>query len=317
MEIGLALVTLVIACFFVAKSAELVVGSITILAKKFHVSDFSMGFFVLGLATTTPEIFVGINAALDGEPQLSMGNLIGATIVLLSLIIGLNAILNREIHFVKSFKPTDMLLTCFIIFMPVFFLLDGVLSRFDGLTLIAFYVVFYFVLNRRQTFAEHIQQTLTHHHNHVGKKLALTAVGIIGLFVSSKFIVESAETIALTLNMPLVMVGLVLVSVGTNLPELTILFTSTRKHHNQLSLGDFLGSACANTPVLGMVALIHPIVLESPPKVFFSLGVLVVTLLSFLAFFLTDRKINRLEGVALVALYSFFLISEFLIKNRL
>ena len=317
MTIPIALLIVAIAFVTLSKSADLIVKAVTHLAHIFHVSEFSIGFFILGLATSTPEIFVGINSALDGHPELSLGNLIGATIVLLTLIIGLSAIIGREIHFIQSFSAKDMWLTSFMIFAPALFVFDGFLSRLDGLALIILYCGFYLVMNKDQTFSEHIQNTLTHHHNHLAKTFLFMVIGIIGLFFSSKFLIESTKFLAVTFNLPLILLGLLIVSLGTNLPEFVILFKSIRNSHKQIGMGDFLGSAVTNTPILGMVALLHPISLGEPLKVYLSIGMLLVTLITFNAFFSIDRKLTRVEGFALVSLYLFFVLSEVFLKNRI
>ena len=214
----LPLIAIIVASFILGKSADLIVHVTVSLARRFHVSEFSMGFFILGLATTTPEIFVGLNAVIDGHPELSLGNLIGASIVLITLIVGLSAAITGEIRFVDNFRPRDMWLTSFTIVLPTFFLLDGTLSRFDGLVLLAFYGVVYLVMNREQTFVEHVKESLSGTTNHLARKFSLLVVGVIGLFVASRVVVMAAETIAVSLHLPYVLVGLLLLSIGTNLP---------------------------------------------------------------------------------------------------
>lgn len=317
MTLPLAIFIVLVAFVVLSKSADLIVKSVSHLAHLFHVSEFAIGFFILGLATSTPEIFVGINSALDGYPELSLGNLIGATIVLLTLIIGINAIVSGEIHFIPSFNAKDMWLTSFVIATPILFIFDGFLSRLDGIALIIIYAVFYLVMNRRQTFAERIENTLHNHHSHLGNALFLMVLGVIGLFVSSKFLVEAAEFLAIEFNFPLVLIGLLVISLGTNLPEFVILFKSVHNSHKQIGMGDFLGSAAANMPILGMVAIIKPITLEAPLKVYLSFGMLLVTLITFNAFFSQKHKLTRNEGFALVSLYIFFLVSEIFLKNKI
>lgn len=316
MPLHFALLIFVGGSVSIAKSADLVVKTAVRLAHRFHISEFNMGFFILGLATTTPELFIGIQSVIDHEPQLSLGNLIGASIVLLTLIIGLNAVVSGEVQFIKSFSKKDMLLTSFVIIAPVFLLIDGVLSRYDGVMLVVLYVLFYLVMNKEQTFAEHIKYSLSAPHNHIIKSFFILFLGIAGLFISSKFMVDSVEIIANAYSLPLVIVGLLMLSIGTNLPELTVLFTTIKNGHKEVGVGDFLGSAVANTPVLGFVALLSPIQLDAPLKVFLSLGMLFLTLLTFNAYFSIDKKITRLEGISLVALYAFFIFSEVYIKNQ-
>ena len=301
------LLVIAVASYILSKSADLVVASISSLARRFGVSEFNLGFFVLGLATSTPELFVGLNSVIDATPELSLGNLIGASIILLSLIIGLTAVLNKEVRFGNSFGRKDILLTSFVILSPAFLLFDGYLSRFDGLFLIVFYVLFYLFLNRQQSFAERIEQKLSSHKLDFLKIAVKMLIGVAGLAITSKVIVEAAELMAITWNLPLVLVGLVFLAVGTNLPELTIMFKSSVHNHKQIALGDFLGSAAANTAILGFIALLSPIQLTAPVKIYASLVMLFISLVTFNAFFQSERKLTRLEGAALVGLYGFFL----------
>ena len=313
----LILLVIAVASYILSKSADLVVASVSSLARRFGVSEFNLGFFILGLATSTPELFVGLNSVIDATPELSLGNLIGASIILLSLIIGLTAILNKEVRFGNSFGRKDILLTSFVILSPAFLLFDGLLSRFDGLFLIVFYVLFYLFLNRQQSFAERIEQKLSSHKLDFLKIAAKMLIGVAGLAITSKVIVEAAELMAVTWNLPLVLVGLVFLAIGTNLPELTIMFKSTVRNHKQIALGDFLGSAAANTPILGFIALLSPIQLTAPVKIYASLVMLFISLVTFNAFFQSERKLTRLEGAALVGLYGFFLFMELFLRNQL
>lgn len=312
-----AILFLIVALILIAKSADLIVHTSVNLAKRLGISEFNIGFFVIGLATTTPEFFVGLQSAIDGNPQLSLGNLIGASIVLLTLIVGVNAVFSGEVLFIKTFSQKDMWLTSFVIVAPAFLLWDESLSRPDGLLLLTLYLIFYRVMNKEQSFTEHLKHSFDKPHHHTLRPFAILVLGIAGLLVSSKIIVEAAEFIAVSLNIPYVVIGLLLLSIGTNLPELTVLFSTLKNRQQQIGIGDFLGSALANTPVLGLVALIYPIHLEAPLKVFLSLGMLFLALLTFNAYFSIDKKINRLEGISLVALYAFFIFTELYLKNQL
>ena len=142
-------------------------------------------------------------------------------------------------------------------------------------------------------------------------------VGLVGLTITAKIIVEAAELIAASWQIPIVLVGLIFLAIGTNLPELTIMFKSTVRNHKQIALGDFLGSAAANTPILGFIALLSPIQLTAPVKIYASLVMLFISLVTFNAFFQSERKLTRLEGAALVGLYGFFLFMELFLRNQL
>lgn len=300
----------IIACSIgISKSGSLVISAITKIANTFRISDFTLGFFVLGIATTTPELFVGINSALRNIPQLSLGNIIGGIIVLLSLVVSLTAIFSGKISFRDAFSAKELLLASFLIISPTFLIVDGYLSRFDGLLLVIFYGVFFFIMNRKETLLEHIRDELISEPMNSAKLLFKLTLGIAGLLVFSKIIVEVAILLVEILNIALLLLGLLVLSIGTNLPEITVAFFS-RKTHKSLAIGNFFGSACANILVLGVVALINPFSVISITKLYISLGILILTVSLFSIFARSGRTISRNEGFLLFLVYILFLVSE-------
>lgn len=294
----------------IAQSASLVVSSIVKISRRFRISNFTLGFFVLGIVTTTPELFIGINSALDRQPQLSLGNLLGGTIVLLSLVIGLTAVLNGKISFNHTFSARDLLASGFLIVSPVFFILDGRVSRFDGLALITVYILFFLLMNKKETLIERVRDEISKEPINITKLLGKFLVGVIGLFIFSKIIVEAAILFASVFSIPLIVLGLLLLSLGTNLPEFSLAFASTSLGHKNIAIGDFLGSCAANVFVLGIVALICPFEIVNDTKFIISLTLLLLTVVSFSLFAKTQRVITRKEGFVLLIIYAVFLLSE-------
>lgn len=311
MGLGIAFVSIIIASFILAKSADLIVESAVRLARIFHVSDFNIGLFVLGIATSSPEIFIGLNSSIRSEPQISFGNLLGASIMLLTFIIGVNAIINNEVFFPKTYRLKDLLLSSLVIIIPGLFIIDNQLSRLDGLILIEIYIAFMIIMNSRQTLVEHIRQVTGHHH--IKKIILFMVLGIIGLTLGAQIVISALEFISLQISISLIILGLLILPFTTNLPEMTIMFTAIKKKHTQVGIGDFLGSAIANTPILGLVILIHPIELAATPRIVFSFIILLVALILFNLFFLYKRKLTRKEGVVFLSIFFFFLFSQLFI----
>jgi cation:H+ antiporter len=309
-----ALLLLFIGLIILAKSADLIVTSVIRLARLLHIKEFIIGFFILGMATSSPEIFIGIKSALSGNTQISLGNLLGGQIFLMTFIIGMNAVINREVYFTQSYNKLDLIVTSLLIVAPTALVFDNYLSRSDGLLLILLYVLFVIFMNRRQIEADQIRDTMVHQH-HLGKTFAYFFGGCLALAIGAQLVVDNTQLISLQLGIPMVVIGLIIVSIGTNLPELSVMLTSLHKRHSQLGMGDFLGSAVANTPILGAVVFIHPTYIDIPTKMFFSAAILMFALILLFAFYTSGKKLTRHEGIALLALYSLFLISELLFGN--
>lgn len=300
----------------ISKSAGFVLYAVERLAKRFRISDFTLGFFVLGILTSTPELFVAINSSLNNIPQLSFGNLMGGIIVLLTLVIGSTAVLTGKISFKDTFSQKELLLTGFLLISPVFLIADGIASRFDGLLLISFYLVFFLIMNKKETFLEKVKDKLTEKPIDNIKLFLKLILGIAGLVIFSKIIVNSALVFSQSLNIAPFVVGFLLLSIGTNLPELSLAALS-KGDHQKLAIGDFLGSAAANIPLLGFLALISPFEITNGLKLYMGFATFLLTIVAFSSFARSKRTINREEGLILLSIYALFLIIEVILSSSL
>ena len=178
---------------------------------------------VLGLATSAPELLVGINSAIKGIPGLSYGNLIGANIVLLSFVVGLSALLNGKIHLHSSIERRTIYTSTIIILSPLVLALDGIVSRLDGMILVAIYLIYLtVVIFKRRRLETEITRPFIKHDVRVHKLWLWFAAGIIGLLVGSYFVVYLATHLSDSWNIAPIIVGFLILSFGTNLPEIFI-----------------------------------------------------------------------------------------------
>jgi len=308
-------ITLIIFVYLLVRSADLLVSTVSKLARLFHISEFLIGVIFLGLATSTPELFVGLISTFQNTPQLSLGNLIGASIILFSLLAGLAAIFSNTISTSPKLGLRQLLFIDLIIILPVVFLLDKSLSRFESALLIAVYILrTVWQLLRQNSPAQPAESPPP------GKIISLVIYLIISfaaLSVSSTFVVKAAVSLATSTHTPLFVIGLLLLSLGTNLPEITLLLAALRKHHQQLVLGDILGSATANTLIIGLIGFISPFTISSRKEFLIGGIFLGFSALVFSIAAITKRHLTRKEGFVLVALYLAFLISEFAARKFL
>jgi cation:H+ antiporter len=219
---------LLLSLFILGKSASFLITAITRIGFFLRLSQFLTGFILLGVATSTPEISVAINSTLSQNPQLSLGNLIGANVVLLTLISGIAAILAKGVEIKKDLSnPGRLFQIGLLISAPLPLLLDSYLSRLDGVFLLFLYVIYiYYIYRQRPNQSPPLTEQLLNYK--IINTLLLALTGIIGLFLSSKAVVFSSLKIAEFFNAPVLIVGLLILSVGTNLPEITITFTAIK-----------------------------------------------------------------------------------------
>lgn len=309
MDVVLALFLILLLSVALAKSTGFVVLNVIKLAKCFSVPEFAIGFFVLGFATSLPEIFVAVNSVIDKTPQLSLGNLLGAIFVLLTLVISLPAIFTGNVAIRKVLSTKDIVLSSFVTALPAFFSLDGNLTRVDGAVLLIFYVVYMYMLNEDESFIEKIKSS-GHSKKGALKLLLFVLVGMFGIFVFSKGVVELSLILAEELLVPVILAGVLFLSIGTNLPEFSLAIKTITSKHKIVGIGDFLGSASMNTFVLALLCLVSPFKVTNLEETRIISFFVIFAVILLAVFMRTKRQLTRKEGFTLLSLYLIFIFVE-------
>jgi len=313
MEALILIVALVIFLLVLVKSAQLVEGSFEFLSKKLKISEFFTGFVILSIITSLPEMSISVLSSQE-VPELSVGNLIGATTVLLTLVIGLSAVKYGKLEFKSRFKEKEVLMGIGLIGFMVICILDRYISIPEGIALLSLYFSYIGYLNHKFN-QKSLKKSANIEIRKLSKLLGKAGLGIILLLISSSVIVKLAESLAITLSISPAIIGILILAVGTNLPEITILLISKKtKDDEDLALGNFFGSACVNPGILGLLAIMAGGVKIDSFVVIISYNViLVLTLILFAIATWTGKKVTKTEGYMLAALYIALLISEFAI----
>jgi len=292
----------------------LLVDSVDRVAKRFHKNGFTVAFFVLGLMTSISEISVMLNSTLNKSPQVSAGNLSGASMVILFLIVPLLAILNRGIGLSENMKKPTLALALLAVLLPTYFMADGVVGVHEGIICLTSYVILlYFVRQVPPTVSEvtsMVQEELTQHKHATLRDSGIILAGALAIFLAGHSLVEESVYFAETLNIAPSIVGLLILAIGTNVPEIVIAIRSIRKKHADIAFGDYMGSAVANTLVFGFLALTNsPFHVEASE---FQLGIAILLLgLPLLFWFASSgNNLSRKEGTILFLLYVLFLTSQ-------
>ncbi|WP_179959349.1 calcium/sodium antiporter [Marinobacter changyiensis] len=296
-------------------SADRFVEGAAATAKHAGMPPLLIGMVVIGFGTSAPEMVVSAMAAADGNPGLALGNAYGSNITNIALIIGLVALISPiNVHSQVLRKELPLLFA--ISLLAGWQLLDGELSRMDAWGLLgAFAVVmgWSIVQGMRKgpdALAGDVDNELIAHPMALNKALMWLVIGLVLLVVSSRFLVWGAVTVAQSLGVSDLVIGLTIVAVGTSLPELASSLVAIKKGEHDLALGNILGSGIFNTlAVVGIAAAIHPLAVES--AVLYRDWALMTALtvaLFFMGFGFSGRqgRINRLEGSALMVVYALY-----------
>jgi len=296
-------------------SGKWVVGSLTRIAKYLNWREFVVSFFIMAFAGAIPNLFVGVLSAIHKIPQLSFGDIVGGNVIDLTIAVALATLVAKEIPAKSRTVQTTSLFTISVAILPLLLILDGVLSRGDGILLIGsffFYIVWLF--SRRERFTRIYDKTESgaiRNFKVFIKDLGKVILGIIFLIIAAEGIVKSSIFLAEALKMPIALIGILIVGLGNALPETYFAITSARAGETWMILGDLMGSVITpSTLILGTVSLICPI------KIFdfssFAVGriFLIISALFFFFFVRSDRKITKREAIFLFLIYILFIISE-------
>ncbi|MEK7188750.1 MAG: sodium:calcium antiporter [Patescibacteria group bacterium] len=325
MTIGLILLLFILVIVLI-KSADQVVIALRSIGHETHTKVFILSAILLAIATSFPELFVGITSALQGTPNLSLGNVLGANIANISLVAGLSALVVGKVYVDRIILRHELWIALAAGLLPFILIIDGNLSRIDGLILLACYGAYaasFFKDRFLQIAHRHRREGYIHrflrnfNHPQAGaikaREMGRLFVGLAFLLFSSDLIVRVSLEIAHEAGIPIFLIGLILLSLGTTLPELAFSLRSLEDKEPTMFFGNLLGSIIANsTLIVGLAATISPIQVANPAGYIKVAIFFVVTFMSFWLFIRTKFILQRWEGAALVLVYLIFVVVEFL-----
>ena len=305
------LVVLVASLLILAKASEKIIESAIKLAGYFKVGQLAVGFLLISVSTSLPELSVSIVSATQNAASITIGNVFGSNIADVLLVMGLAA----AIYGIKTKREewgeaAFILLVVSVITMTII-VLEG-LDVYSGALLICMFILFvYYLLKRKQPVPMTTNQITIKEALHT---FLLFAVGIVVVIISSGFVVESAIKLATGLNLAKSFIGATIIAIGTSLPELAVDLQAVRKRAYGLAIGDAIGSTMTNlTLVLGIAAMINPIVFTK--EIVYILGIFSILANGLLLFLIVrSRPLTRNHGIVMLFLYGIYLITLFSVQ---
>ena len=246
-------------------SADKFVDGAAAAAKHWGVSTLVIGIVVVGFGTSAPEMVVSAFAALDGKPSLALGNAYGSNIINITLILGLSAVFATiAVH--SSMVRKEMPILLGVTLLAGWQLWDGEISHADAVILLLTlfvlmgWMVYTAKRSNQDSLGTEVSAEMEEHPLTLKAALMWLIVGLLLLMISSKMLVWGAVSIAQTLGVSELIIGLTIVAFGTSLPELAASIAAARKGEADLALGNVVGSNLFNTlAVVGIAGLIAPI----------------------------------------------------------
>ncbi len=300
------------------KGADLLVDGASSLAKRFNISDFIIGLTIVSFGTSMPELIVNIFASLDGNADIAVGNIIGSNISNILLILGISSIINPlpiQRNTILSEIPFSLTATLLVAYLAnaALFGDPGLLniSRWDGVILLLFFALFmaYIFKIAKENKEQEMESTEKVELMLLPKAVLYIGIGILGLFVGGKWVVDGAVALAESFGMSQTFIGLTIVAIGTSLPELVTSATAAYKGNTDIAVGNVVGSNIFNLLwILGLSAAIKPLQFSLVNNA----DILVLILASALMILsMTTGKrnaIDRVNGVVFVMLYIGYIV---------
>ncbi len=295
---------------------EFLVRGASHLAGVLGISPLVIGLTVVAFGTSAPELAVGITSAIDGQPDIALGNVVGSNIANVLLVLGLAALvtpITAGMRVVRREVPIMIAASGAFWLMA----LGGTIGRVEGLLLVAAITVYTVALVRGARHEEQVapdaeveaEARVERAPRSMVANLAFVGAGLVGLVVGANWIVEGASTIATALGIPEVVIGLTIVAVGTSLPEITTSIVAGLRGHRDLAVGNVVGSCLFNLlMVLGVTALVSPEpVPVSPQLLLVDVPLMVAAAVACLPIIYTGLTVDRREGALLLAFYGAYL----------
>lgn len=312
----------IIGFFLLVKGADLLVDGAASIAKKLKISAIVIGLTIVAFGTSMPELIVNIFASINGNTEIAIGNILGSNIANILLILGISAVIYpiaAKKNTILKEIPFSLLAALTIGFVANDALLDGdkvsVITRIDGLMLLSFFVIFlYYTFGITKSDDDIVEEQDGKRYSY-GKSVAFIILGLIGLTVGGKWIVEGAVKIAELFNVSQSLIGLTIVAVGTSLPELATSAVAACKKQTDIAIGNVVGSNIFNIFwILGVSALIRPLPFERESNYDILMTMFASLFLLLVMFIGKKHVIERWQGAIMIVTY--FAYIAFLIASR-
>jgi len=322
----LSYIVLITGFFLLVKGADFLVDGESSIAQRLHISELVIGLTVVAFGTSSPELFVNIVASLQGSTAIAIGNIIGSNIANICHILGVSGILVPIIIDPEKVKK-ELYWMMIVSILFWIFGFGGIINHLEGVVLFAGIIAFSINMIRNSLKERKnikIEKSFTSESERLQKLpvqfkfsiyFLMTICGILILMLGSEWLIESATNIARTLGVSEVVIGLSLVAFGTSLPELATAIIAIIRKESEILLGNIVGSNIVNILFVGgsistifMAPMKHRIIAIDLP-IMLGVSLVLVIIVHIL------KKISRLTGLLLFAIYIFYLLYIFLTQD--
>ena len=309
----------IVGLLFLIKGGDWFVDGASALARRFHLPELLIGATVVSIGTTLPEVMVSTMSALSGHGEIAYGNAIGSVICNAALIAAITIAVRPGKVDPKTLKtPVAFFFAAAAIYCIAAYVF-GKFTRVMGVIMLAMFVAYMIVnvLQMKSAPAEVHEEA--EEEMSLPKTLGLLVVGAVLIAVGANLLVDNGTLIAQALGVPESVIALTFVALGTSLPELITAITSLMKGHSDLSLGNVIGANVFNLVLVsGVSVTLAPFTIPQSNTLFginsslvLDLPVMLAVMLILTVPALVKGKLNRAQGITLLAIYAAFCVVQF------
>ncbi len=304
-------VIFVIAMGVLIWGADVIINQSERIAFKFKIPEFIIGATLIALGTSLPEMAASVAASMNGKADIAISNVIGSNILNITLVLATVFLIAKKITPSRDFFAKDSTWALVPVLVFILMIFDGVISRFDAsllLLLMGAYLLFLLQDAKSIPDLEDLEEFKNIDPDSFSwtKIIPLLVLGFLLVIIGAHFTVESASEIARDFGISEWVIGIIMISLGTSLPELVVSISAATKGKVDMAIGNIIGSNMANTTVvLGTAAMVKPMPINAAAYMFDISTMIIATLL--LVFLTANKLYTKSAGISLIIILGLFL----------
>ncbi len=308
-QILLWTIYLAAALFALVRGADMFVIGAKQVGASLGMSKFAIGVLIVGFGTSLPELASSVAAALEGSTEIVVANAVGSNITNILLVVGVLAALGGRVVIKRDLIKTELPIFFIASTHFLFVVWDGLVDRLEAMLLLGTFCAYmwYLFVEAREEDSVELKKASGRHDRLQATSIAFIVFGIAAVLLGAHYTVDMVVHIATAMSVPLGLVSIAAIALGTSLPELFVSLNALKTGEAELAIGNIFGSNAFNIlMVIGIPALITPLIAD---EVVMELGVPVL-LAASLIFFVNGlaKQIMRWEGMMMLLFFCFFLI---------
>jgi len=280
------------------------------IALHFNISSFIIGATLVAVGTSLPEMAASIAASSAGKPEMAVANVVGSVIFNICLVLGIVFLLFKNISPKRDLFKNDSAWSIFPVVIFLIMAYDGEIGAFEGVLFLALMGGYLLFLSKNSKDIEgEVSSELTKEKFVWGRTLVLLMLGFGLIIAGAAYTIESASMIARNIGVTEWVISLMLIALGTSLPELVVSIAAAKKGNTDMVIGNIIGSNVANfAVVLGSAAIVSPLLVDFEK---YGFDIFCAVVASFMLVFITANKLyNRSAGIALLIILALMLYNS-------